>query len=54
MSIFIDLRNQIYVYNLCQDQVDQLSTAPLNVVDAVTTEIIGAVRVCSEVRITGE
>ena len=35
---------------IVKEQVEQLSTAPSNVVDQVTTEVIGAVRDCSKVR----
>ena len=34
---------------IVKEQVEQLSTAPSNVVDQVTTEVIGAVRDCSKV-----
>ena len=34
---------------IVKEQVEQLSTAPINTVDQVTTEIISAVRSCSEV-----
>ena len=36
---------------IVKEQVEQLATAPINTVDQVTTEIISAVRQCSEVRL---
>ena len=39
---------------IVKEQVEQLVTAPLNLVDQVTTEIIGAVRQCSKVSILSQ